>query len=279
VKRGPTKVLRLAYERFFSHHCGDHAAAVSYYTLLSLLPLCLFLISIGLRFGSFDSAYSGTLFVLQGVVIHLDDPSREALHRFMERATELQWPALLLLLWASRRIFSALFGALARIFGVPPRGFAEGHLVAISMVLLMGLALLVTLALTFTVAAAEGILHQWAGASSAAAFQDFTVLVFTRVLPPLITFAFVFVVYRMASRGQLSKTAATLGALLATLLWEGAKAGFAYYVRNLANYTGVYGALEGVIVLAVWLELSATILFVCAELLAAATGLGDKAKP
>jgi membrane protein len=275
VKLGVGRVIALAYQRFLEHHCGDHAAAVSYYTLLSLLPLCLFLISIGLAFqGSFESAYTGTLFVLQGVVTHLDDASRESLHRFMERATALQWPALLLLAWTSRRIFSSLFGALGRVFGVPPWGFAEGHLFAVAMVLLMGIALLVTLAFTFTLAAAEGFLQQWA--PSAAAFQDLTVLVLTQAAPPIITFAFVLAIYRMASRGRVSTAIAAGGALLATLLWEVAKAAFAYYVRNLAHYTGVYGALEGVIVLAVWLELSVTILLYCAEIVGAIAETTDE---
>jgi membrane protein len=273
VRLGLGRVIVLAYERFLEHHCGDHAAAVSYYTLLSLLPLCLFLISIGLAFqGSFESAYTGTLFVLQGVVTHLDDASRESLHRFMARATRLQWPALILLAWTSRRIFSSLFGALGRVFGVPPWGFAEGHLFAVAMVLLMGIALLTTLAFTFTLAAAEGFLQQWAGAPSAVAFQDLTILLLTQVAPPIITFVFVLAVYRIASRGRVSTATAAGGALLATLLWELAKAAFAYYVRNLAHYTGVYGALEGVIVLAVWLELSVTILLYCAEIVGTFSG-------
>ena len=55
---------------------------------------------------------------------------------------------------------------------------------------------------------------------------------------------------------------------IATVLWEGAKAAFAYYLRNLARVAGLYGALEGVIVLALWLELSVSIILYCAEIVA-----------
>jgi membrane protein len=61
---------------------------------------------------------------------------------------------------------------------------------------------------------------------------------------------------------------AAQGALLATILWELAKGGFAYYLRNLARYAGVYGTLEGVIVLAIWLELSVSIVLYCGEIVA-----------
>jgi uncharacterized BrkB/YihY/UPF0761 family membrane protein len=39
-------------------------------------------------------------------------------------------------------------------------------------------------------------------------------------------------------------------------------------VRNLARYAGLYGALEGIIVLAVWLEISASIVLYGAETVA-----------
>ena len=39
-------------------------------------------------------------------------------------------------------------------------------------------------------------------------------------------------------------------------------------MRNLAHYAGVYGTLEGVIVLALWLELSVSIVLYCGEIVA-----------
>jgi membrane protein len=258
-----------AFHRFLDDRGPDHAAAVSYYAILSLLPLCLFLIWIGLAFqGSFESAFSGTLFVLQGVVAHLDPPSREALRRALERASRLQWPALFLLAWTSRRAFSSLFGALERVFRVPSLGFAKGNLFAIAMVLLMGLGLLLTLAFTLTVAAVEGFVQEWVGDRGAGLVRSLTLVLVARIGPPLLTYAFIYMAYRLTSRGKVSIPALAGTALLATTLWELAKAAFAYYVRNLAQYAGLYGALEGVIVLAVWLELSVTIILYCAELLA-----------
>jgi uncharacterized BrkB/YihY/UPF0761 family membrane protein len=59
---------------------------------------------------------------------------------------------------------------------------------------------------------------------------------------------------------------------MAVVLWESAKWLFAYYVRNLARYAGVYGTVEGVIVLAVWLEISASIILFCGEVLAVVVG-------
>ena len=40
------------------------------------------------------------------------------------------------------------------------------------------------------------------------------------------------------------------------------------YVRHLAHYAGVYGALEAVLVLALWLELSVSVILFCGEVVA-----------
>ncbi|MET7643558.1 YhjD/YihY/BrkB family envelope integrity protein [Streptomyces sp. NPDC005426] len=46
---------------------------------------------------------------------------------------------------------------------------------------------------------------------------------------------------------------ASLGSVLALLIWMVASAGFAFYVANFASYNKTYGALAGVIVFLVWL--------------------------
>jgi membrane protein len=59
------------------------------------------------------------------------------------------------------------------------------------------------------------------------------------------------------------------GAVLATVLWVIGCVGFSLYVENFANYQQTFGALTGVVLLLLWLWLSATVLLVGAELNAA----------
>ena len=49
------------------------------------------------------------------------------------------------------------------------------------------------------------------------------------------------------------------GALLATILWLLATLGFAWYVRNIANYNVMYGSIGAVIALLVWMYLLAIV--------------------
>jgi membrane protein len=269
VIRQAGRVAWRAFNRFLDNNGPDRAAAVAYYTLLSLLPLSIFLISLGvLIVGSFEAAYSGTLIIISGVVVHMDEPAREALRTFVERALRFQWPALLLLAWTARRVFGSLFSALEKVFGVPGRGFASGNLLALGTVLLAGLGLLLTMSFTMVSATSEGLVERFAGPVGAEAIRALAGVLLRQVLPVLVTFTFFFLIYRVVPRRVVSSRHAFQGAVLATILWELAKSAFAYYLRNLARYAGIYGTLEGVIVLAIWLELSVSIVLYCAEIVA-----------
>ena len=58
----------------------------------------------------------------------------------------------------------------------------------------------------------------------------------------------------------------TPGAVLACVVWGAGSAGFAFYVANFGSYTETFGALAGVIVLLMWMWLSAFIVIMGAEL-------------
>jgi membrane protein len=260
-----------ALVHFFDHNGPDRAAAVAYYTLLSLLPLLIFIISVGVKvLGSFDAAYQGTLYLLRGVIIQMDQQTLQSLREFVERASDLTWPSILLLAWTSKRTFASLFSALDAVFAVEGRGFlrgvARGNLVPLAMVLITGIGLLATLALALVMATVEGAVLRLGFIGSA--FHTFQVFALTQVVPVFVTLSFFFIVYRFVPVRGLRSRHAMIGALLATLLWELGKAAFAWYVRNLAHYAGVYGTLEGVIVLALWLEFSVSIILYCGGVVA-----------
>ena len=66
-----------AFNRFLDHSGPDRAAAVAYYTLLSLLPLLIFMISLGVAvMGSFDRAWNGTLYLFGGEALALAERTR-----------------------------------------------------------------------------------------------------------------------------------------------------------------------------------------------------------
>jgi membrane protein len=257
-----------AFCRFNDHKGPDLAAAISYYTLLTLIPLLIFTISLGsLAVGSFDAAYGGATLFFRGILEHLSPAAQENLRLFVQRALRLQLPGIVLLAWTSKRAFGALASALETIFGAPSRGFARGNLFALGMVFVTGAALLATIALTTALATVEGLILRCAPIS-AGVFQGLVAVFLTRALPLLITLSFFFYLYRVVPRRVTTTRYALAGALLGTGLWELARQAFTLYLRNVARYAGLYGTLEAIIVLALWLELSASIILFCGEIVA-----------
>jgi membrane protein len=55
------------------------------------------------------------------------------------------------------------------------------------------------------------------------------------------------------------------GALFATIGWIVVSLGFSFYVNNFGNYSATYGSIGGVIVLMIWLYLSAMIILIGGE--------------
>lgn len=265
---GGARLAWRAFGRFNDHKGPDLAAAVSYYTLLTLVPLLVFTISLGVRvLGSFDATYRGATLIFQGILEQLSPAAQESLRVFVEHALRFQILGLLLLAWTSKRAFGALASALETVFAAKARGFAHGNLLAFATVFVTGLALLATIALTAALATVEGLIQRHAPGSEGL-FQGLTALLLSWVLRPLVTFSFFFYLYRVVPRRAVTTIHALAGAALGTGLWELARLGFTYYVRNLARYAGLYGALEAIIVLALWLELSASIILYCGEVVA-----------
>ena len=75
------------------------------------------------------------------------------------------------------------------------------------------------------------------------------------------------IVYRLApDRDSPKMKWASLGAIVATVLWAIASVGFSLYVNNFGKYGKTYGALAGVVVLMIWLYWSAYIILLGAEI-------------
>lgn len=75
------------------------------------------------------------------------------------------------------------------------------------------------------------------------------------------------VVYRLApDRDAPNFRWASIGAIVATVIWVVASVGFSLYVDNFGSYGKTYGALAGVIVLLLWLFISAYIVLLGAEI-------------
>ncbi len=85
-------------------------------------------------------------------------------------------------------------------------------------------------------------------------------------LTPLILFGIFTILYWVAPNLKMKCKSAIPGAIFATIGWIITSLGFSFYVSNFGNYTSTYGSIGGIIILMIWLYLSAFIILLGGEI-------------
>jgi membrane protein len=101
-----------------------------------------------------------------------------------------------------------------------------------------------------------------------------------RIVPTTISAIAFFLIYRVVPHRHVPWRHAAIGAVVAALLFEAAKEGFALYVRHAPTYNLVYGAFAAVPIFLIWIYLSWLVVLLGAEVTASASywhgGLWEK---
>jgi membrane protein len=262
-------ITKRTLRSFYDDQMTHHAAALTYYSLMSLFPALLLGLSILGLIGQYPETYDAIMDYLRDVVpstalAPLDASLREALQQKGTAATALVI-SIVLTLYGTTGVLEAARRALNVVFEVDGgRTFLRRKSIDIAFTfVLMGLVLL-TLIMLFvggrfaddlfglvglgSTAATVWSVARWPGAAVS------TVLIFTLlyyVTPDVQHRAFRWV---------------TPGAVAGVLLWLIASAGLSLYISRVADVGAVYGTFAGAIVLVAWLWLTNVALLFGGEL-------------
>lgn len=277
------RAIYQASRNFDRDGCFDHAAYVSYFALLSLLPLAILLVALGAAvIGSVDAAERGAEFLLKDLVSLLGQDVFARAREVGSQARRFGWPFFFLALWTASKVFSKVEQALDHVFQVEKRrSFPVRKIFAFGLVALLVLLLVVMVAFAGVVNAFNRFLETSALAGTVS--NPLYVAVnsaATRYLIPWLVSVFTFsFVYKVLPATWVPTRAAVVAGVVSGSLWEGLKNAFTLYVGRFANYRMTYGALETVVVFAVWINLSAALLLWGAELAAVLAGArGEETK-
>ncbi len=264
-------ISRRSLNNFAAHECGQRAAALAYYAFFSIFPLLLMMISIMgfLLEAGWPAATNAQATVLDAVEKAAPE-ARGLLARSIDAARTARGGtgilSLLMLTWTSSNIFAQASVAFDVIWGkeIPRelRAVIRWRLDALGMVLGAGLLLIAyTLFDTFIdlvlyYAAQLPGSRYWLHIGVSLASTFVTALLFG-------------LLYRFMPRVVPSWLDIWPGALVASVAWEILKWAFNLYTTSLANWGAIYGPIAGVIVLLLWLYLSAHIILFGAEFSAA----------
>lgn len=252
----------LLFRRYFDHRVAHDSAALTYYLLFALFPLLIFLNNlVGLL--SFD--VSGLLAELSAVmpqdVVDLIEQYLTYISRTSSRT--LMWFSLVFTIYFPYRAANALFISVRKAYGLSrPTSFVRHQL----RVLLYTLLLIVTMVIAIFVSTVGSRALDFA--SRYVYLNDAAIRLWTWfrfVLLGVVLFAVIALLYALAQDAPREKRGIWPGVLSALAAWLLLSVLFSLYVERAANYSVIYGSIGGVIVVLLWLYLTAAMLIMGAE--------------
>lgn len=257
------RVSKRSVVSFYDDQGTHHAAALTYYALMSLFPTLLLAVSLLGLLGEFPDTYNAIISHLRRVVpaitlAPLDAAVRAALKSKGTAAAGLVI-AILTALYGATGYLEAARRALNVVFEAPRgRSFLRRKLTDIASTFVLMALVLTTLVLMFAggsvardvlggEAASVWRIARWPGA----------------LVSALLVFSLIYYVTpdvrRRAFRGI------TPGALAGVALWLAASAAFSDYLANFKSLNVTYGSFAAAIILLVWLWLTNVALLFGAE--------------
>ncbi|HEY3188807.1 MAG TPA: YihY/virulence factor BrkB family protein [Solirubrobacteraceae bacterium] len=261
--------MRRTLRSFYDDQMTQHAAALTYYSLMSLFPAVLLALSLLGLIGQYPDTYNALIDYLrprvpEAALEPLDHSLRNALQHTGTATTTLVI-SVVTALYGTTGALEAARRALNVVFDVE-RGRSFLHRKAIDIVstfVLMGLVL-TCLIMVFVGGSFAQDLLGYAGLGPDVARVWSIVRWPGAVLVAMLVFALIYHVTPDVRRDRFRWV--TPGAALGVSLWLLASYGFSSYVSHYARVSAVYGAFSGAILLLAWLWLTSCALLLGAEL-------------
>lgn len=239
------------------------AAQLSYYFMLSLFPMLLFLMSL-LPLFQIDrtkivnmiakNAPASTADLLTGII---GDIMKNASGSILS-------VGLILALWSASNGMTALMNAFNVAYDVEDgRNPIVLKLISVLFTVIMGAVFI--LAMIFPVFGKQ-IGHLLFGPLGLDSQVKWVFNVLSYLLPFIVIFILFMTLYALAPNIKIKFKSVIPGALFASIVWIIGTAGFGFYVSNFANYSKTYGSIGGIIVLMLWLYITGFIIIVGAEI-------------
>jgi membrane protein len=263
------QVIKRTLVSFYDDQMTHHAAALTYYSLMSLFPATLLALSLLGLLGQYPSTYNAIIGYLRDVVPHstlvpLDSSLRQALQHKGTAVTAFVL-SIALTLYGTTGVLEAARRALNVVFEIDGGGRSFLRRKSTDIVftfVLMGLVL-ASLTMLFVGGHFASDLFGFIGLGSTAASIWSIVRWPGALAVTMLIFALIY--YVTPDVEQRSFRWVTPGAFVGVLIWLVASVGFSAYISQVANVGAFFGAFAAPIVLLGWLWLTNVALLFGAE--------------
>lgn len=254
---------RFVWQRFVDDKCFETAGALSYTTLVSLVPLSVAVLAMFSVFPVFQPARDTLVnFVFDNFVPAAGEKVQATLQSFADNAKGLTGISILVMLFSALSMLISIEDRLNRIWRVhQPRRWSSRLLLYWAALTLGPILVGGGIAVTSYVTALP-LLHVAVDEIHAISLS------LLATLPFLVTFCTLWLAYAVIPNTRVSRRDAAIGALLGALLFEVARWGFTQFVRDANTYQEIYGALATIPIFLLWIYLSWVIVILAASIAA-----------
>jgi membrane protein len=265
-----TTVTKRTLKAFYDDQMTHHAAALTYYVLMSLFPAALLAMSLLGLLGQYPDTYDAIIGYLRDVApASVVDPVDRSLQNALESkgtAATAFAVSIPLALYGTTGALEAARRALNVAFELSGdgRGFLRRKLIDVASTFVLMALVLASLVMVFVGGRFAEDLLGFVGLGETAARIWNVVRWPGAIAAAMLAFAFVY--YVTPDVRQRAFHWLTPGAVVGVLLWLGATLGFSAYVSSVADVGAIYGAFAGAIILVGWLWLTNVALLFGAEL-------------
>ncbi|MDW7761908.1 MAG: YhjD/YihY/BrkB family envelope integrity protein [Acidobacteriota bacterium] len=258
-----------AVGRFSRNGDGNQAAAIALYAILSLIPLFILSILVISRFfGANPEVQQEVLDGIHAVHPFLSDELMAQLGVIEEKRQVLGWAGLVSLLWFASMIFGVVEKALDIVFRSPTeRSYLKSKILAMAMIPAAWAAGIASVVLTSLAVRLTEL--PWVRALWPPGFDFLRGIVFGYMVPFFLVVLIAAVGYRIIPTRKIRMARVFTGAAVFAVLMEAAKHFFTWYIARHTRYSVIFGSLETVVILVIWVFYVALIFLFCAELIAA----------
>ncbi|MBM7542102.1 YihY/virulence factor BrkB family protein [Amphibacillus cookii] len=251
------------FKRFSNDEVTSLSAQLSYFFLLSLFPLLIFLVTL---LGYLPIDYQEIMNMMR---TYIPSDSMTLIENSLDQVVQSSSGGLLSLgiigtLWSASNGINAIMRALNKAYGVEEnRSFIFGRLIAISLLISVLILIVVALLLPVFGRMIGLYIFSFFGAS-----EEFIEIWNTLrwVISSSVFFIVFLYLYRLAPNTKVYIKDTLFGALFATLGWQVSSFGFSFYVNTMGDYSATYGSLGGVIVMMIWFYISGIIIITGGEI-------------
>ncbi|MBW2039395.1 MAG: YihY family inner membrane protein [Deltaproteobacteria bacterium] len=239
-------ILIYAVREFIKDNCPRVAAALTYITLLSFVPVVAISLSMLSRFKTSQEAFLGFIFQYLIPTPSLQETIITNIKTFAQQTTTLSIFGGLFLIITAVSLLYTIEGTFNQVWGVTVRRPFVSKFTAFWSVItlspiLIAVALLLSLKLSkaplvgsiLKIAVIKGSIHYF--------------------LPFFLTFLAIFIIYRILPYTRVKVRPAIIGSLIATFLFQVARWGFEVYITEFAHFDKIYGMLGVLPMFFIWI--------------------------